>query len=302
MHGFLLGGVAMVLMAGCGPAPGPSGGDPGVAKPASMEPLRQQAREALARYHEAIQDAGGEPRFAPIGGLSGQLGDWEPHNGDNKLKLSTGSLVAAGPLPGAPEPTGTVAFEDGRTREVPLLSADAALDRLKATGTGDCPGCVPLKVTGARLTTARILTMLGPATVPIWEYPVEGSKVRLTRLAVADQAVVTVDPPPWDPSKALGAHAVQSASTTRDGRELAVTFYGSPGPASEPCGADYATEAVESAEAVAVIVTGRARGTAEMCPAIAAWRTETVRLDRPLGQRAVLETQQGTPVEVTITG
>lgn len=292
----------MALMAGCGLMPARSGGDPAVGKPESMEPLRQQAREALARYDEAIQDAGGEPRFAPIGGLTGQLGDWEPRNGDNKLKVSSGSIVAAGPLPGAPEPTGTVAWQDGREREVPLLSAGAALDRLKAAGAGECPGCVPLKVTGARLATARILTLFGPATVPVWEYTVEGSKVRLTRLAVADQAVGAVNPPSGDPSKALGAYAIQSASTTRGGRELAVTFYGAAGPASEPCGADYAAEAVESAEAVVVIVTGRARGSARGCSAIAASRTERVQLDRPLGERVVLEMQQGVPVQVTITG
>ncbi|MER7442284.1 hypothetical protein [Micromonospora avicenniae] len=302
LPGSLLVGAAMVLIAGCGLTPGRSGDVPGAVAPESMDPLRRQAREALARYDEAIQDAGGEPRFAPIGEGTGQLGDWEPHNGDNKLKVSTGTVVAAGPLPGAPEPTGTVVWQDGREREVPLLSAGAALDRLKAAGTGECPGCVPLKVTGARLDTARIFTMLGPATVPVWEFTVEGSTVRLTRLAVADQAVVAVNPQPWDPDKALGAHAIQSATTTRGGRDLTVTFYGSPGPASKPCGADYNAEAVESATAVVVIVTTRARGSADVCPAIAASRTATAQLDQPLGDRAVLEMQQGTPVQVTITG
>ncbi|TYC07125.1 hypothetical protein FXF53_00505 [Micromonospora sp. WP24] len=118
----------------------------------------------------------------------------------------------------------------------------------------------------------------------------------------AGGAPVTMTPAPWDPGQALGAYVVDSAATTRGGRHLTVTFYGAPGPASEPCGADYTAEPVESPTAVTVIVTERARGEAAVCPAIAAWRTETVQLDRPLGERTVLETQQGVPVEVTITG
>ncbi|MEV6372550.1 hypothetical protein [Micromonospora musae] len=173
--GSLLVGSVLVFLAGCGPmADRAVGGPAPVAKPTSMERLRQQAREALARYDETIQQAGGGP--------------------------------------------------------------------------------------------------------------------------------VTMTPAPWDPGQALGAHVVESAATTRDGRQLTVTFYGAPGPASEPCGADYTAEAVESPTAVTVIVTERARGEAGICPAIAAWRTEIVRLDRPLGVRAVLEMQQGVPVKVTITG
>ncbi|RKN29919.1 hypothetical protein [Micromonospora musae] len=118
----------------------------------------------------------------------------------------------------------------------------------------------------------------------------------------AGGAPVTMTPSPWNPGEALGAHVVESAATTRDGRRLTVTFYGAPGPASEPCGADYTAETVESPTAVTVIVTERARGGAGICPAIAAWRTETVRLDRPLAERTVLDVQQGVPVEVTITG
>ncbi|TDC27790.1 hypothetical protein E1211_28820 [Micromonospora sp. 15K316] len=118
----------------------------------------------------------------------------------------------------------------------------------------------------------------------------------------AGGAPAPVTPPPWDPGEALGANAIQSATTSRAGREITVTFYGAPGPASRPCGADYTAETVESATAVAVIVTETARGTADVCPAIAAWRTLTVPLDRPLGERAVLELQQGVPVEVTVSG
>ncbi|MEV4202024.1 hypothetical protein [Micromonospora globbae] len=295
----LLGAAALTMLAGCGAAAGPSDGGAG----ADPDRLRQRAREALARYDEAVRAAGGEPRFVPTSGLTGQLGDWEPANGDNKLALSAGMIDARGPLPDPPRETGTVTWESGQKRQVPLLSAEAALRRLREAGDGPCPGCVPLEVTAARLSTARIATTRGPAVVPAWEFALAGTRVRLTRVAVADEAVVTVTPPPWDPDAAPGGHTIQSATTTVDARELTVTFVGSPGPASEPCGVDYTAEAVESATAVVVIVTGRGHGDGpQACPAIGATRTATAELERPLGERAVLEVQRGLPVPVTVTG
>ena|SRR6266511_5037548 len=68
---------AVAVLGGCGPGgSGPGGDDPGR--------LRQQARDALVRYDNAVLDAGGRQSFVPVGDLTGQLGDWEPTNGDNK--------------------------------------------------------------------------------------------------------------------------------------------------------------------------------------------------------------------------
>ncbi|WBB70795.1 hypothetical protein [Micromonospora sp. WMMD812] len=295
---------AAVALAGCGPAAGPEVETPigGAPVGESIEQLRQQAREALARYDTAVAGAGDSPRFVPVGELTGQLGDWEPAHEDNKLKLLSGQVVAAGPLPDTPRPTGEVRWVSGETKQVPLLSATATLDRLRAAGAGECPGCVPMKVTAARATTVRIETSRGPATVPAWEYDLEETAVRLTRVAVADSATVTVTPPSWDPHHAPGGLGIQSATITRPGTRLTVAFTGSPGPASQPCGVDYTGEAVESANAVVVIVVEHRNRDDQVCPAIGAGRTATLDLARPLGERAVLEVQQGMPVPVTITG
>ena len=287
--------VVIAVLAGCGSpsrnGPGQEGGDR----------LRKQAQDALTRYDQAVRDAGGQQRFVPVGDLTGQVGEWEPTNFDYKQALMSGRIVAAGPMPAPSPPTGTVVWSGGAKLTVPLITADEALRQLAASGSGDCSNCVPLEATGARLTTAEIQTSRGPATVPAWEYTLKGTSARITRPAVATSATVKVTPPSWDPYNAPGGLAIQSATTTTTSTRLTVTFTGSPRPASVPCGIDYTGEAVESANAVVVIVISHPHALNETCDAVGAERTATVDLAQPLGDRAVLEVQQGTPVPVTIT-
>jgi hypothetical protein len=286
---------AVVVLGGCGSG----GGNPGATE---LDQQHQQAREALARYDKAVLDAGGQQDFVPVGELTSQRGEWEPANGENKQALLSGRVRAASALGAAPRSTGTVSWDNGATRVVPLISAEEALARLATAGNGDCPQCVPLDVVGARLTTMRIRTTRGPATVPAWEYTLKGTAVRVTRVAVTSSAAVTVTPPSWDPYNAPGGLGIESATTTTtSARQLTVTFTGAPNRADQPCGADYSTEAVESATAVVVIVIMHPHGANEICTAIGASRTATVELAQPLGERAVLEVQQGLPVELTIS-
>ncbi len=237
----------------------------------------------------------------PVGQLTGQVGDWEPENGMNKAALLSGRVVAAGPLPAAPQPTGQVVWDDGTTQTVQLISADDALHNLVSADAGGCPECQPLQVTGARLNTATIQTTRGKASVPAWEYTVKGTAVRVTQVAVAGSAAVTVTPLSWDPYNPPAGLSIESATTTAGSRQLTVAFTGAPRPRSEPCGVDYSTEAVESAHAVVVIVIAHPHAANETCALIGARRTADANLAKPLGERVVLEVKQGLPVPVTRT-
>lgn len=73
-----------------------------------------------------------------------------------------------------------------------------------------------------------------------------------------------------------------------------------PDPGSQQCGADYTGEAVESANAVVVIIIEHPHADTMGCTALGALRTAPVELARPLGDRAVLEVRQGLPVPVTL--
>ncbi|WP_262281702.1 hypothetical protein [Micromonospora sp. MA102] len=282
------------LLGGCGSAGNTPAVDP-------LDGLRQQAGGALTRYDQAVRAAGGA-LFVPVGELTRQLGDWEPANGSDKETLSAGRVEAATALPAAPERAGTIVWANGTRQDVPLISADGALAQLRAAGTGDCSGCAPLKITGARLTTMTVPTTRGPATTPAWEYTLDGTTVRLARVAVNPSAIVRVTPPPWDADHPHEGLAIESATTSAASSELTVTFTGAPEPSSKPCGVDYSAEAAESDLAVVVIVIEYRHAKDEACPDIGAPRSATLKLSRPLGERAVLEVTQGLPVELTITG
>jgi len=110
---------------------------------------------------------------------------------------------------------------------------------------------------------------------------------------------VTVDPPPWNANNPPQGIRIDSATGSADSKKLTVSFIGAPDGADKPCGADYTAEAVESELAVVVIVNEKRNPTPGACAAVGAIRTAKVTLEAVLGNRAVLEVQQGLPVAVT---
>lgn len=301
--------VVVSAVSACGVPGGPRTAGPDPVK--EEERLQQQARDALARWDAALAAAGGTaPRaFVPVGDLTNIVGEFEPAVGDNNKAALTAGEVTYGMLPVAAPATGEVRWHDGVTRTVDILSAEQALEELIAPGNHDCGGCVPLYVTGATLVTSEIQTGRGRATVPTWDYTLEGTSARITRVAVAPASSLSVEPPPWDAANPPAGLWIEAAEVTADGRRLTAHFTGSKGPATEPCGIDYSARVVESANAVVVIVDERhydgpmtdGAGREMACNMMGFRRTATVDLAAPLGERAVLEVKQGQPVPVTFT-
>jgi len=262
--------------------------------------LQQRARIALTRWADAVAAAGPSP-VVLVGELTGQVGIWEEAVGDNnKRALMAGLVEADANLPVAIPPDGEVRWQDGTTAPVALISARQAVAAINAGSPEPCgDDCTPLRVTGARLTTGPIETSRGSATGPVWDLMVDGTAVTVTRVAIAD--AIAVELPAWNPDDPPVGVAIDSASVTGDGRQLTVAFVGAPLAGDQPCGEDYTAEAVESDVAVVVIVTRHPHATIGACTAVGASRTATVTLAAPLGERTVLEVQQGGPVPVTLT-
>jgi hypothetical protein len=306
-----------VVAGGCaGPRGSDSPGGPVQVDESAPERARQQAREALARWEAAVAGADiRQPRFVPIGEQTGQIGQWEPEVGDNnKAALGAGLVDVATTLPETSHPGTVVRWAAGGSRTVETISAMQALRQRTQTGQGaaGCPRCRPLRVIGATATTVEVETSRGVATAPAWAYRLEGTAVRMTRLAVNPTESVTVTPPPWDPMNRPAGLSVELATTTLGSTRLEVAFTGAKDGADRPCGVDYVTEAVESTHAVVVILldlpytgstgVGSATGDGMVgCAMIGYRRTATVELAEPLGDRTVLEVVQGMPVPVTIT-
>jgi len=268
--------------------------------------IQQQAQAALARWDKAVAAAGGEPAFVPVGELTLMIGgDWGPDQqfGYNaKVALMSGDFEAAVSLPADTPPDGQAKWQDGSTRTVGLISSQQALADMKADGAaaGPCKDCVPLEITGAQLTTGTFQTARGPVDAPAWEFTLQGTPVKIQRLAVSH--LVKVVPPAFDENNPAQGIRIDSATTRAGGLVLTVTFEGAPADAGGACGSDYTAEAVESASAVVVIVTEHPHfGLSWACTAVGAFRTADATLSAPLGNRAVLEVTQGMPVSVTLT-
>ena len=300
-------GVA-VMTAACssgGGSPSGSASAPSLAAPVSLtatpatgDPLIAQATAVLARW--GAQVSGSDPaEIVLLGDLSGQIGDWEEAvGGNNKAALMVGLVKAAGALPDDPVADGKVRWADGRSQSVEVLTAAAAFAEILADAEGDCgSGCVPVVLGNPVLGTADVQTARGPATVPAWLFSVEGSSVVVTRPAIAKRAHVVL--PPWDAENPPPGLSIEGAIGGPDQSQLVVSFVGAPGPASQPCGADYTAEGVETALAIAVIVREHPHTEGEACRAIGARRTAIVSLAAPLGDRVVLEIREGRPVPVS---
>ena len=255
--------------------------------------IHQQAQDALVRWADAVRESGGAS-ITFVGELTSQIGDWEAENGDNKAALIAGLVEPVTDLPTESPPRREVKWVDGTTIDVNVLSAEAAFEDLVAAGEGDCGKCAALRVTEANLATGLVETSRGPAEVPMWVYGVAGTNVRITRVAVDDS--VTVTPPPWNAEDPPVGVRIDWAKGADDSRDVEVGFVGAPDDGSKPCGADYTADAVESEIAVVVIVEEHRNPTPGACLGVGAIRTADVRLESRLGDRVVLEVQQGLPV------
>ena len=275
---------------------GGASGSPATSRPTDR--LHVQAFDALDRWAAAIRESGGAS-ITFVGELTSQIGDWEPGvGGNNKVALMAGLVEAAVPLSDDTPSRSEVKWLDGTAVGVKVISAADALDELVAdVEDAACDACRPLRVTAASLATGLIETSRGPAEAPVWVFTIQGTDVRVTRVAVDES--VTVDPPPWnadDPPKGI---SIDAAVGSAESDELEVSFTGSP----VRCGQAYTAEAVESELAVVVIVVEDGprtpSGSAEGCGRlVGGTRTARVALSAPLGNRAVLEVRQGLPVPV----
>jgi hypothetical protein len=291
LHGLALAVLSLGLAACETLAPAASNAAP------AADRIHRQAQEALDRWAQAVARSGGAS-ISFVGPMTSQIGDWENAVGDNnKQALMAGVIAAATTLPDDPPPRDEVRWLDGSKVDVNVLSAADALEDLVEAGDGaECPDCRPLRVTDAQLATGLVETSRGPAEAPMWVFSLAGTAVTVTRVAVDES--VTVAPPPWNADDPPQGISIERAAGTADSDTLEVSFTGAVENRNQPCGADYTAEAVESELAVVVIVVERANPAGGACPAMGRTRTATATLKAPLGERAVLEVQQGLPVQL----
>ncbi|MFC8722649.1 hypothetical protein [Kitasatospora sp. NPDC057198] len=301
------GAAAALLLAGCASEPVGTGGAGGsrVAPvgtvPAGSQPrpatgaAAEQAAKVAAAWPGSSTRQAWEHGYYPVE----QTTEWLPpdafHSGADKHAYLTHRFDLKVPLPVSVSGLSEVRFADGSTLALPQRSAEDVLDSLPAA-TVDCADrCPPLVVTAVRPGTRQVATSRGEATVPVWEFTVEGYAEPFRYPAVLPQAgqalprsepTVPAVPGPWT---ADGVPASLSA-VSPDG--LLLTGYVSYGCATVDPGSVYETDQV-------VVLVGhttpRKLAPDEVCPASINAAPVAFRLSRPLGTRVVLGLADGLP-------
>ncbi|MGC4977958.1 hypothetical protein ACLQ2D_34390 [Streptomyces sp. DT199] len=212
------------------------------------------------------------------GGLRGEA---------DKRAWDIGNFDLTGKLPGIEPGSGRVTWESGSSLTAPLLQVDQAYRTLDHAG-GPGPG---LTVTAARPGDMKVSTGRGPATVPAWLFTLDGYDSPLKRAAVNPSRLPasSIEPLGQDVPTDVLAPLGGLAETAQDGRSLTVVAtHGS-------CDDGPAVKALETNRSV--VLSASTTGS-EDGPCTGELRGEKVpvELDRPLGERIVLDAFTGRPV------
>jgi len=196
----------------------------------------------------------------------------------------------AAPLPSAPDP--------GR------ITASSAYAQLRAgADTSSVSGTPsrPLTIFEVRLGRAPYRTDRGVKRLPAWLFYLSENSTPAAVLALPQSALYT--PLPVKRLHPERGHDYLSATSTDRGRELHVTFFGSPA-GNGPCQSRAHITALEDPHAVAVTVTETTvnGNPSAICEADLVTHTAGVSLHRPLGSRVLVTSPGGYPLPVAPTG
>ncbi|MGN9813853.1 hypothetical protein ACTMUQ_00740 [Streptomyces sp. SD11] len=198
---------------------------------------------------------------------------------------ATQNFELGGPLPSRSPKEGEVRWRDGDALALPVSSARAAYEKL-ARGRNSGPSLV---VTGARPGTMSLDTSRGPATVPAWLFTVKGYDTPLKRVAVAPSKLPRPPIGPLDQSTGFLQPLSGLSSMSRD--ERTVTLRAQHG----ACDEGPAVAVLETADNV-VFSAGVRDPSDGPCTSEMRSKKVRVKLDRPVGDRMLLDALTGRPV------
>ncbi|ELP70062.1 hypothetical protein ACKI1I_26250 [Streptomyces turgidiscabies] len=220
----------------------------------------------------------GEPAQAPGNGF---------HSDADKHAFGLKNYVLSGQLPTTAPEKGQVKWEGGGSLTFPLLDARRTYTALGRNGSSDGPH---LTVTGAKLGEMTMATGRGPATVPAWLFTLEGYDEPLKRAAVEPSKL------PKSPIGQLGESPTElyelqrMVDVSEDGRTVTVVAH------HGTCDDGPRVEALETDGSVVLSATVAGGDYEGACAAVMLEKKVKVTLDRPLGDRIVLDAYMGRPV------
>ncbi|KUL20516.1 hypothetical protein [Streptomyces regalis] len=210
------------------------------------------------------------------------------HNEADKEAFISENFVLRGDLPETPRKDAKVTWQDGDSLTLPLMDAREAYEKLD---TNDSPG-PRLTVTGAKLSETTLATSRGPATVPVWLFTLEGYDTPLKRVALDPSKPPKPPIGPVDQVSADLWELNKLVEVTEDGRSVTVLAH------HGACDDGPAVDVLETDGSV--VLSGYIVGTSDgVCTLELLAKKVTVKLDRPLGDRILLDAFTGRPVRGT---
>ncbi|NEA61871.1 hypothetical protein [Streptomyces sp. SID12488] len=211
------------------------------------------------------------------------------HSKDDKTAYEERSYVLRGELPATATEEGKVQWEGGGSLTLPLLDARQTYSALNRYGNSGDPH---LTVTGAKLGGMTIATSRGPATVPAWLFTLEGYDEPLRRVALRPSKL------PKSPIGELGESPTELMPIPRlvdvSGDGQTVTVLANHG----ACDDGPRVKALETGGSVVLTATvDDGKQDPDLpCADIMLEKKVRVELDRPLGDRILLDAYMGRPV------
>lgn len=209
------------------------------------------------------------------------------HSGADKLAYGSDNFVLRGGLPRTAPKNAQVRWEEGGSLTLPLLSARSAYAAV-ARGGSDV-GRPHLTVTGARLGAMTVTTSRGAATVPAWLFTLEGYATPLRRVALRPSPLPA---PPVGPIRNRPTELSPLGGLVKvAGGGRSVTVVATHGACDD--GPVVKTLETHGSVVLYASVVGSKKGP---CTSELRGGPVTVTLDRPLGDRVLLDAHTGRPV------
>ncbi|WP_409236313.1 hypothetical protein [Streptomyces sp. PA5.6] len=273
-------GAVLMTASGCGSEEAPGDGVDGAALADRARTVAKAWDGSAAAtawrtgYHPA-----GETVQPPRGGLRGEA---------DERAFEDGRFVLRGKLPGPGPRDGWVRWPGEPALARPLVGADESY-RALAVHRAARAGEPHLTVTGVERGEMRVATSRGPATVPAWLYTLDGYTAPLKQAAVLPSK--SPRPPIGRVRDLPGLPLDRLVGTAPDGRAVTViALHGA-------CDDGATVKPLETDGSVVLLPSVRNRNDdGSLCTSQAEMQRVTVELERPVGDRVVLDALTGRPV------
>jgi hypothetical protein len=290
----VVGAVLGLSVAACGTATTP-GVDGTAATTAHTGSAPQVFVERAAVVAEAVRRAG--VPTPPAGPLL--LSPWAPELGFDtdaqKLAWEAGRVTVGPRVPRDQVGESRMVLPDGSSRPVDVMDPRKAVQRAIEGGKGDCADISPdqcqIVLTGAEMTSVRVKTTEGDATVPAWSFTAPGMSRPVVVVATGEGALVRPprpDPLPGlpDPDPVLNpADSLEAVA----GSTITVRI------GSGACDGDLTARAVEHEDLVIVGGTHTPMPPGTVCTSQYLSTPMEITLAKALGDRVVIDVVSGTP-------